>query len=162
MSKNENPAPVDGFHIVESGLGRGVVASRRFCAGDTVFLLDGQWVDTPTMYTIQLGWDSHLKPQNHLWALVNHSCAPNLRIDTARRKMVASSVIQPGDALSFNYLTTEWDMAAPFQCQCASSGCNGSIAGARYLGAARQRETLTWSLEETSAMSATGQDDEDR
>ena len=52
----------------------------------------------------------------------NHSCAPNavLRIRQGRVEFYAMRDIAPGEEISFNYLTSEWDMAAPFTCGCGT------------------------------------------
>lgn len=145
MGNMKDSIVMDGsFKIVVDDLGKGIVAGRFFERGSVVFQLDGYWVDAPTMYTIQLGHDKHLQPSDHLWALVNHSCTPNLRIDLNQHKMIAVNDIAEGEHLSFNYLSTEWDMAAPFQCGCRSFNCIGTIKGARYLNVSMRRQLFLW------------------
>lgn len=41
--------------------------------------------------------------------------------------------IQEGEPITFNYLSTEWDMAQAFKCECGSENCLGEIQGARYV-----------------------------
>lgn len=73
---------------------------------------------------------------------INHSCEPNVAFELAggfkglqegRWCLKSLTEIKKGDALSFAYFSTEWDMAQPFQCQCHSKSCLGLIRGAKYL-----------------------------
>jgi len=130
------------FKTTEHPYGKGLQTNRSFTAGERVIKLDGTWVVAPSMYTIQLNDGGHLQPSDHIWALINHSCEPNLRVDCEGLAMVAQRNIPAGEELSFDYLTTEWDMATPFTCQCQSAQCKQTISGARYLGLTQQR--LVW------------------
>jgi hypothetical protein len=58
-------------------------------------------------------------------AAVNHSCEPNVcfNVSSSDAKdwhMAAVQDINEGDTLCFFYPSTEWDMASPFECNCAS------------------------------------------
>jgi hypothetical protein len=55
--------------------------------------------------------------------------------------MVALRDIDPGTEVTFNYLTTEWDMSAPFHCDCGALHCPGWVAGYRHLSL-RQRRAI--------------------
>ena len=43
--------------------------------------------------------------------------------------------------MTFNYNTTEWEMAEPFSCGCGSENCLGTIQGLKHLTIS-QRERL--------------------
>lgn len=88
-------------------------------------------VDTANRYTVQIGRDRHTEV-GKLSAL-NHSCDPNVILDTENLKMVARRDIQEGEELSFFYPSTEWEMDAPFICLCGASNCIHVVAGARFL-----------------------------
>src|SRR3546814_18876372 len=62
---------------------------------------------------------------------LNHSCDPNVLLDTERSLMVARRDIARDEELSFFYPSTEWEMDAPFICLCGSSHCIHVVAGAR-------------------------------
>jgi len=132
------------FRVVEEANGRGLQTERCIAAGDVVIELSGRWVVAPSKYTIQLGEGQHLEPEDHQWALINHSCRPNLRVDCERKIMLATRDIALGETLSFNYLSTEWDLAAPFPCLCRAEHCFVTISGARYLTAQQRREHMAW------------------
>ena len=85
----------------------------------------------PTRYTVQIGRTLHTEVA-HLSAL-NHSCDPNVILDTQRMLVIARRDIRAGDELTFFYPSTEWEMAAPFICLCGASNCIHVVAGARFL-----------------------------
>ena len=85
----------------------------------------------PTRYTVQIGRTVHTEVA-HLSAL-NHSCDPNVILDTARMLVIARKDIKAGEELTFFYPSTEWEMAAPFICLCGASNCIHVVAGARFL-----------------------------
>lgn len=87
--------------------------------------------DTANRYTVQIGQDRHTEV-GKLSAL-NHSCDPNVILDTENLRMVACRDIEVGEELSFFYPSTEWEMDAPFICLCGASNCIHVVAGARFL-----------------------------
>jgi hypothetical protein len=64
---------------------------------------------------------------------INHSCSPNIFLDLTGFKVICLREIRKGDELFYFYPSTEWEMAEPFQCLCASVNCLGRIAGASHL-----------------------------
>lgn len=66
-------------------------------------------------------------------AHLNHSCEPNVIVDTTKLELRAIRDIGPGEDLTFFYPSTEWHMAQPFQCLCGSPRCIGKVSGARDL-----------------------------
>lgn len=121
--------------------GRAILCVKPLAEGEAVFDLTGRVVTEPSIYTLQIDAGVHLVPGDAAWAMMNHSCAPNCVIDIGRRRVLALRAIAPGEELTFNYLTTEWDMASPFPCRCGAAHCPGMIRGYRFLGAA-QREAI--------------------
>jgi len=118
--------------------GGAVVAVQAIAPGMPVLKITGSPGNTPSKYTIQIGAQVHVLPDSQLWRWINHSCAPNCHIDFCTWSCVTSRAIQRDEELTFNYLTTEWDMAEPFVCRCGAANCYGCIAGFRYLAPARQ------------------------
>lgn len=47
--------------------------------------------------------------------------------------MAPGRELKVGDALTFFYPSTEWDMARGFECACGADECLGEIRGARWL-----------------------------
>ena len=59
----------------------------------------------------------------------------------ARRVLTAVRTIQPGEQISFDYNTTEYEMASPFRCHCGQ--CDGiEIRGFRFLSPAQQAQRV--------------------
>ena len=72
---------------------------------------------------------------------INHSCDPNTRLDIEKRQFIAIKDIHKNEEITFNYLTTEWDMKKwgdDFQCLCGSKNCFGHIKGFTYLTRAQK------------------------
>jgi hypothetical protein len=88
-------------------------------------------MDKPNRYTVQIARDKH----THVGKLaaLNHSCDPNVILDTEKLVMIARRDIEKGEELSFFYPSTEWEMNAPFICLCGSPSCIHVVAGARFL-----------------------------
>ncbi len=88
-------------------------------------------MDKPNRYTVQIARDRH----THVGKLaaLNHSCDPNVILDTEKMLMIARRDIEKGEELSFFYPSTEWEMQAPFICLCGAANCIHVVAGARFL-----------------------------
>ncbi|MFN9785894.1 MAG: SET domain-containing protein-lysine N-methyltransferase [Planctomycetia bacterium] len=119
-----------------------VLAMQAFKAGQVVDTLRGMIKKRPTRYTLQVGWNQHLDVakdatherimSEHPWQFLNHSCEPSVRVQG--RDLVAIRAIKAFEELSFDYETTEWDMASPFTCRCGA--CEGRVVrGFRWLSA---------------------------
>eukprot|EP01112_Ceratiomyxa_fruticulosa_P006795 TRINITY_DN1767_c0_g2_i4.p1 TRINITY_DN1767_c0_g2~~TRINITY_DN1767_c0_g2_i4.p1 ORF type:complete len:171 (-),score=12.99 TRINITY_DN1767_c0_g2_i4:46-558(-) len=87
---------------------------------------------TPSKYTIQISEGLHVVCDGP-FSYINHSCEPNTYIDLATMSLRAVREIKKGSELSFNYLTTEWVVAQPFDCMCGSEMCVGRVEGFKYL-----------------------------
>jgi hypothetical protein len=88
-------------------------------------------VNKANRYTVQIGRDKHTDVGK--LAALNHSCDPNVILDTEHLLMYACKDIEKGEELSFFYPATEWEMDAPFICLCGASNCIHVVAGARFL-----------------------------
>jgi SET domain len=130
---------------------RSVVALKALAVGDVVVDVQGIVTTKPTRYSIQVGEFEHvdlpagLDPARvmaeHPWQFMNHGCDPNVRL--IGRQLFAIKAIRAGDAITFNYNTTEYEMATPFTCRCGAKGCRAKrIAGFRHLTSAEQRALL--------------------
>lgn len=134
---------------VEEDLGRfAVFAAEPIARAEVVLGVVGREVARPERHSIQTGWQTHLVGPDMLppdmavaeygWRFLNHSCEPNayLKGDT----LVALRELPEGAEITFDYNTTEWDLANPFACACGSAVCVGTVRGFAHLdGAARQR-----------------------
>ena len=121
---------------------KGVFATENIALDSVVFYLNGTITTQPTRYTIQLGPRRHLTfPEirktnddlDYCWQYLNHSCEPNGYMNTGEFTFRALRDIAAGEEITFNYLTTESQMAVPFACNCGSANCFGFIQGRNFL-----------------------------
>jgi hypothetical protein len=126
----------DGVRVLgDEQSGRRVVAIRTLHAGEVLAELSGaERVAVPTRFTVQVDVDAHI---DGLWqfTFLNHSCAPNVRIDTTAMTISATRDIAAGEELGYFYPSTEWRMAEPFDCHCGAAACVGRVTGAAELPA---------------------------
>lgn len=107
-----------------------MMALEAFQPGQRVLKLEGIISPEPTRHTIQLAENEHLqfpkgaslevRIENHPWLFLNHSCRPNMAV--RGRELIALRPIARYEELSFDYETTEWQMAEPFTCRCGHCG----------------------------------------
>jgi len=120
---------------VEDGAAYGsrVVTTEPIAAGALVQRIENpERLATPTYRTIQVDEHTHVDGLGAL-AYLNHSCAPNIVVDTERLEVRALRDIDAGEELTFFYPSTEWEMDRPFACLCGAPGCIGRVSGARFL-----------------------------
>lgn len=127
-----------------------LVASRAFAPGETILEVNGVLQTAPSRYSIQIGIDQHVEQPaatpreeertRYPWRYLNHSCAPNAALEG--RVLRASRPIAKLEEITFDYLTTEFDMATPFACGCKNSACVGEVRGFRHLTAEQKKRVL--------------------
>jgi SET domain len=111
---------------------RSLITKQAYKKGDLICEIPTEKViGKANRYTVQIGRDRHTEV-GKLSAL-NHSCDPNVILDTENLQMVACRDIEQAEELSFFYPSTEWEMDAPFICLCGASNCIHVVAGARFL-----------------------------
>lgn len=114
-----------------------VVALAPIAEGETLLHVNGRVVDRPSRYSVQIGAHQHVDPpvpdrieddmDRHAWRFLNHSCAPCAVL--RGRTLVALRTIVAGEQITFDYATTEYEMAEPFACGCGAAACRGVIRG---------------------------------
>ena len=120
---------------------RKLIALQPISAGKRVFALHGHETTVPTRYSIQVGPSLHIDRDDahdatevvrrYFWRFMDHACDPATLI--RNRAVIANRDIAAGEAITFNYNTTEYELAEPFRCHCDSALCVGLVRGARYL-----------------------------
>jgi len=144
--------PVRKVAVTEGPKGQMVVALAPIGQGETIFRIEGVRVARPSRYSIQVGADIHFEPgdgmdleepDRFIWRWLNHHCRPNAAVRD--RSLVALRPIAAAEEITFDYNTTEYDMASPFECLCGAPDCAGFIRGFRHLDPSR-REALRPSL----------------
>ena len=124
-----------------------LVAIRPILAGDRLFQMEGDRTTRPSRYSVQIGEDLHIDLgtgytteeilDRYFWRFMNHGCDPNALI--TGEEVIALYDIEPWAAVTFDYNTTEWDMAEPFRCLCDSPRCLGTIRGFKHLTAGQRK-----------------------
>jgi SET domain len=128
-----------------------LLATEAIAAGERIFRIEGERTSVPTRYSVQLDETTHIDLgersleeflDRYFWRFMNHHCEPStfLRGD----EVYAARDIARGDDLTFNYNTTEYAMAEPFDCHCGSAHCQGTVRGFRWLPAAEQEALRPW------------------
>ncbi len=109
------------------GKSMGVFTKASIAKGDTILFLKGLLTDKPSRYSIQLNNHFHLEvpegeltifTDEYLWKFLNHCCDPNAMVETEEKRLIAIKDISAGEEICFNYNTTEYELAAPFECFC--------------------------------------------
>ncbi len=110
-------------------------AVERISKGTIVYAFKGTECDKPNMHTVQVGEGKHVDLGNCGSRFTNHSCNPSTRLDWETYDLIATRDIEVGDEITFNYITSEFAMDAPFECGCSSgvTTCYKTIRGAKYL-----------------------------
>jgi hypothetical protein len=136
--------PANHVSVITANGRHHVRAVRPFAPGETVLHLYGEPVPHPDRHTIQIDFAIHLGAADrehpgefHPWRYLNHACEPNTVVHD--RDLVAVQPLEAGAQVTFNYNTTEYDMAAPFQCHCGSTACIGEIRGFCHLDITEKR-----------------------
>lgn len=132
-----------GIRVARNG--RHLIAIRPIAQGTRIFTITGREIAAPTRYSVQVGASLHLDQDcardeldlvsRYFWRYLDHSCEPTSVIRD--REVMAIRDIAEGDLVTFDYNTTEYDMAEPFQCHCGSDRCVGVVRGARHLSPAQ-------------------------
>jgi SET domain len=111
-----------------------LVSSLDFDKGSMVARFQaGAELDAPTWLTVQVAEELHILLAPELLSSLNHSCDPNVFVDTQGMRVVALRPIAEGEELTYFYPSTEWDMAEPFDCSCQACSCLGRIEGASHV-----------------------------
>lgn len=136
--------PLVGVLVEQSE--RRLVSVQAIAAGTVMFRIEGFETGTPTKYSLQVGRDLHLdqrgardatdRVRRFYWRYMNHACDPTTRI--VDREVVALRDVASLETVTFDYNTTEYDLAEPFRCSCGALGCVGIVRGARHLTPAQR------------------------
>ncbi len=138
--------------VVRAGGEFRLIANRPVAAGEHLFTVVGELSHRPTKYTVQVGPAMHIDvPAEYdfeaildrfYWRFMNHGCDPTVTIKG--REVVSLKPIEFGQDITFNYNTTEYDMAEPFACRCGSERCAGRVQGFRHLSADERARLRPW------------------
>lgn len=140
---NQNDRAASVFHLEDWLHGQHMILSQDIKAGDVIGHAKGIICSNADMHTVQVSATEHVDFRGSGVEYASHSCAPTCRLLVGKEKegnieaafvtLVALVDMKAGDAPSFDYESTEWDMSCPFNCLCGASRCKGHIRGFKYL-----------------------------
>ncbi|MEO8315222.1 MAG: SET domain-containing protein [Pseudomonadota bacterium] len=143
------PGTTADVGVVRTGGEYCLVATHLIPAGQKIFTIEGDLTQLPSRYSVQIGYQLHMDLNGehsseeildrYFWRFMNHSCEPSAVV--RERDVIAARDIQPWEPVTFDYTTTEWEMAEPFACNCRSRHCLAQVQGFRFL-TAEQRTRL--------------------
>lgn len=109
-------------------------SNQKFSVADVMIQFKvGSVVASPNYLTVQIEAQKHFIFEPCYLQYLNHSCNPNVFVDTNTHQLIALQNIEVGDELTYFYPSTEWAMAQPFTCNCGNKNCLQVIQGAAYL-----------------------------
>ena len=112
------------------GMTGGVMARIAFDSRVRIAQISGYAVSDRRTHTLQLS------PRIHLYdcwfcGLLQHSCNPNVFLDTTYLELWTVQPINAGSLLTLDYATTEDTLARQFACHCGELNCRGWITGSK-------------------------------
>jgi hypothetical protein len=117
--------------------GKCVIAMAVIQVGEVVLTNTSTKLSRPLRYSWQIDKDIHLLGPG----VIDHNCDnPTCAIDPKTNNLVAFRQINPGEIATFNYLTTEYELISPFECNCGEKDCFGIIKGFKFLSHLQKRE----------------------
>ena len=138
--------------VLVTRTGRRLIAIHPIAEGMPVLAIAGRETPVPTRYSLQVGAALHLDQEcardefdlvrHYFWRYLDHSCEPTAVI--RGREVIALRDIAEGEPVTFDYNTTEYDLAEPFRCNCGSARCVGMVRGARHLTPAQRARLERW------------------
>ncbi|MBL8856947.1 MAG: SET domain-containing protein-lysine N-methyltransferase [Planctomycetes bacterium] len=139
------------FAVLRAGRESSLVARRPIARDASILVLEGAVTDRPSLGSVQIdddrhvevpvGWDYQRMLDECPWRFLNHSCEPNAAFRGL--ELVAIRSIAPGESITFDYDTTEWEIAAPFRCHCGGRDCHRSLVrGFKHLTPAERLRRL--------------------
>lgn len=115
------------------GKGQRLTVTKAISAGQVFHKIENyHYITEATFSSVQVGQAQNIEEFKYM-AYLNHSCDPNIILDTLNFELRAIRDIAPGEELSFFYPSTEWSMSTPFKCLCGAPQCLGYISGAKHL-----------------------------
>lgn len=128
-----------------------LVATEAISPGERIFCIEGEWTSRPTRYSVQIDENVHidlgqqsleLVLDRYYWRFMNHHCEPSAIL--RGQEVYAARSIAIWEEITFNYNTTEYEMAEAFACQCGSMRCRGIIQGFKSLSSDERRALRPW------------------
>lgn len=115
----------NNIEINESENGFLTLSTKDFLKEELIISIKGAETLVRDKFTIQVEPEIHISPLKFSGKYINHSCAPNTRV--SNRKFIALRDISIGEEITFDYNSTEDEIAEAFDCLCANDNCRVRI-----------------------------------
>jgi hypothetical protein len=121
----------DGLYIHTRNDGMyGLFASKPIDIGAEILnICDGTLLSNSDIYTIEVDAGHYM---HKFGRYTNHSCDPTATVDRKSGLLIANQYIAIDGEITFDYLTTERDLKADFDCRCGADNCVGTIRKGVY------------------------------
>ena len=130
------------FGLKDTRTGKRLITLEDIDKDQVILRFERRFIDHPTRTSMQVDKDKHQAAHDPeaYENFIDHSCDPNCYIDFNCVALRARRPIRKGESLTYNYLTTEWDMGEGFECRCNSRRCYGGIRGFKHLSKKRREK----------------------
>ena len=119
-----------GYKLRNTTGGVCLFAKETILKNEVICFGDSSKIDKPIIYSHQIDENVHLIGPGGL----DHNCQnPNCRIESKTNNFIAVRDIKIDEFLTFNYLTTEFDINNSFLCSCGEARCFNNVKGFKYL-----------------------------
>ena len=132
-------------HVLSTGdKNKELTAAKPIPAGTVLFPVVGNILPGPTMHTIQTGLDEHVDIKSDIMYTSHECCTANSEIRFHKKpwELVTVRDIEAGECICFDYVTTEYKMAEPFDCMC-SGDCRKRVSGFHSLSKEEQQTLIS-------------------
>ena len=134
------------------GQGNGVFTSQRFHKGDLVLFFGGEKILADGIgdftHYLQIAPDLYLGPSGNFDDYVNHNCDPNCAVyfDEEHVFLKAIKDIFPGEQLSLDYGTIQFNEPTVINCECGSKNCRKIVSNFYAMPKRIQKRYLSFGL----------------
>lgn len=125
--------------VYQANKGLSLFANRPFKKGERIISLKGKLNKSSKAAPEAVQFDENYFIDTRDYVpedFINHSCNPNSFIDFNKKYFVAIKNIKKNEEITYNYLTTDYNMSkykTNFKCSCGSRNCFKQIRGFKYL-----------------------------
>lgn len=132
------------LEIRKTEKGKSLFARKDINKNEIILEFEKNFLPYPTKTSMQIDENIHQESKNPdaFENFINHSCEPNSYINFRDLTLRVIRKIKKGEEITYNYLTTEWELKSKFQCKCGSGKCYGHIKGFKYLTKEQQKDLL--------------------
>ena len=115
----------EAFYVLEKNGFYSLITKKAFGYGDEVCIVLGEELIQPKRFSVQVAENIHVHVKAPV-KFINHNCTGNIQL--IERVFVATRAICEGEEITFNYNSSEDDLAEPFFC----NNCGKLIRGRKY------------------------------